>query len=102
MLPVTFSKNTRLEYLPSEDGEKVEPEIDPALIAKSGKETEKKETQLQVKKESKELNMVDIITNSVEEARTQNFYFKFKLIYYYTRIRKIQFFIYIYIYIEFV
>jgi len=31
-----------LTCLPSEDGEKVEPEIDPALIAKSGKETEKK------------------------------------------------------------
>ena len=32
--PVAFSKTTKLEYLPTENAERVEPEVDPALIAK--------------------------------------------------------------------
>ncbi len=35
--PTTFSKTTKLEYLPTENAERVEPEIDPALIAKVNK-----------------------------------------------------------------
>lgn len=61
-----FSKTTKLEYLPTDGAEKVEPEIDPVLVAKGRQDLEQKEKQL-IKKEAteiKELNAVDIITNS--------------------------------------
>lgn len=63
--PAAASKmGTRMEYMPSADGIKVEAQIDPSLITKASTTT--KEPTQQVKKE---LSVVDIITNSGSEAR---------------------------------
>lgn len=66
-----FTKSTKLEYLPCEEGERVEPEIDQALLSKAGKESETVKKELK-KEANKELNIVDIITQTSEEARKLN------------------------------
>jgi len=63
-----FSKTAKLEYLPTDDAEKVDPEIDSALL-KSVKDPET----VKIKKEStKELNIVDLITNTSDEIKKLN------------------------------
>ena len=63
-------KAGKQEYLPSQHGERVKAEIDPTLISKSNKESEKKEI-LKVKKEDKrDMNIVDIITRTTDLNET--------------------------------
>jgi DNA topoisomerase-2 len=55
--------NTKHEYLPSQTGERVEPKMDLALVAKIEKETQQKIVVKTKKEESlKSLSLVDIIT----------------------------------------
>jgi len=72
-----FSKTTKLEYLPAEDGELVEPVVDAATL----KEAEKNKEAARVKRENqdpnsvqvkKEFNIVDLITLDNEEVRAMN------------------------------
>ncbi len=58
------SKSLKYEYLPAEDGERVEPKLDEQLIAKVEKEAQQKVLN-KIKKDDSEqgLNIVDIITS---------------------------------------
>jgi len=64
-------KTSKLEYMPSEDGELIRAEIDKELEAKSKKEAVSKENKLIKKEESKEPSIVDIISKSHELTDTE-------------------------------
>jgi len=56
--------------LPSQHGERIKAEIDPTLISKSNKESEKKDILKVKKEEKKDLNIVDIITKTTDLNET--------------------------------
>jgi DNA topoisomerase-2 len=60
------AKTTKLEYLPSPDGEFIEPVVDSALIkeAQKNKDVVKREPEVKT-----ELSLIDVITLNTEEAR---------------------------------
>ncbi len=60
-------KSIKFEYLPSEDGERVEPRIDAQLIAKVEKEAQQKVlNKFKKEDEEKGLSIVDVITGEVD------------------------------------
>jgi DNA topoisomerase II len=64
-------KTSKLEYMPSEDGELIRAEIDKELEAKSKKDAASKENKLIKKEENKEPSIVDIISKSHELNDTE-------------------------------
>ena len=59
-------KTSKLEYMPSENGEMIDAEIDQALVAQSRKDIQSKEKEKVKKEENKEATIVDIISRSHE------------------------------------
>ncbi len=65
------ASSKKMEYMPTPDGIKVEPVVDPALVSKTEKDAKSKEKRDNKRDESSEVNLVDVIVGSKKMSETE-------------------------------